>query len=239
MKVVFATMAGDALALAENSGTVHAVVGCLLLGSGIIAIATRKGSTQHRFSGKISVLMSLFLMPTALILLTLTDIHPRPSTVSNREELVDFLAIILLTAIYSNLQGYRWAVNHKPKINADALMMGMTLFISVFCLALTPFDVFIAPFKSSVGTFPLQPISAGLILIGISLLHGFFFVDDLKSYLKGQVSPQERITKHMHRSMAAVGGAFTAFAINNLGPIFVNNNWTVWPVWIVPPTIFL
>ncbi len=37
-----------------------------------------------------------------------------------------------LAGTYSILQGYRWSVNHKPKLDSDVVLMGMAAFLAIF-----------------------------------------------------------------------------------------------------------
>ena len=162
---------------------------------------------------------------------------PIPETISYKQDAVDFLTLVFLTGTYSILQGYRWAVNHKPKLDSDIVFMGMAAFLSIFSFYNAVVDLYLFPYTSTDKSLPMSPITATMITFAIGGLFVYFTYDDIKTYLKGKVTPQERVLKHTYRIMTALGGVFTAVAVTNFGAILVTNNWNPWPVYIVPPTI--
>ena len=83
-------------------------------------------------AGKIGVGLLLIVVSTAFVLLILLDVLPMPGNISYKQDAVDLLALLFLTGTYTTLQGYRWAVNHKPKLDSDVVLMGMAAFISIF-----------------------------------------------------------------------------------------------------------
>ena len=235
---LLAQLATDSLRLGKASAAIHLTAGCLALVFGLIATFTRKGAGRHRLAGKIGVGLLLVVVSTAFVLLILLDVLPMPGNISYKQDAVDLLALLFLTGTYTTLQGYRWAVNHKPKLDSDVVLMGMAAFISIFSFYNAIADLVLFPYTSTDKALPMNPMTATMITFAIGGLFAYFSYDDIKTYLKGKVTPQERVLKHTYRIMAAVGGVFMAVAITNLGPIFVTNNWNPLPVYLVPPTLF-
>ena len=238
MPDLLAQLATDTLQLGRASATIHLTAGCLALVFGIIATFTRKGAGRHRLAGKIGVGLLLIVVATAFVLLILLDVLPMPGNISYKQDAVDLLALLFLTGTYSTLQGYRWAVNHKPKLDSDVVLAGMAAYISIFSFYNAIADLVLYPYISTDKALPMNPITATMITFAIGGLFAYFTYDDIKTYVKGKVTPQERVLKHTYRIMAALGGVFAAVSITNLGPIFVAHSWNPMPVYIVPPTIF-
>jgi hypothetical protein len=218
--------------------TIHIIAGCLALVFGLIAAFTRKGAKRHRMSGKIGVALALTMLTPAFILLVLVNILPIAGHISNQKDVRDLLLLIFLGVTYSTLQGYRWAVNDKPKIDSDLLWIGVASFISLFALFNAIDDLLIHPFYSDNLNLPMNPATAAILTIAISGIFAYFAIDDLRTFLSNKLSDSDRIQKHTLRIMNAIGGMVTALSINNLGRVFVENNWNPLPVYVVPPTLF-
>jgi hypothetical protein len=225
-------------ALGWHALTIHIFAGCLSLVFGFIATFTRKGGKRHRLSGKIGVALTLAMLLPAFVLLVLVDILPIAGHISYQQDVRDLLLLIFLGVTYSALQGYRWAVNDKPRIDSDLLWLAVASFISLFALFNVIDDLLIHPFYSDNLNLPMNPETAAILTIAISGIFAYFAIDDLRTFSSNKVSANERILKHTFRIMNAVGGMVTALSINNLGRIFVENDWNPLPVYIVPPTLF-
>ncbi len=70
----------------------------------------------------------------------------------------------------------------------------------------------------------MSPIAATMITFADGGLFAYFTYDDMKTYLKGKVTRQERVLKHKYRIMAALGAAFTAVIVTSMGAMFVANH---------------
>ena len=225
-------------ALGWHALKIHIISGCLALVFGIIAAFTRKGGKQHRLSGKIGVAFALTMLIPAFILLVLVNILPIAGHISNQKDVRDLLLLIFLGVTYSALQGYRWAINDKAKIDSDLLWIGIASFISLFSLYNVVDDSLIHPFYSDNLNLPMNPATATILTMAIAGIFAYFAIDDIRTYLSNKVTTSERILKHTFRIMNAIGGMVTALSINNLGRVFVENDWNPLPVYVVPPTLF-
>ena len=225
-------------ALGWHSLAIHIIAGCLALVFGFIATFTRKGGRRHRLAGKIGVGLALTMLIPAFILLVLVNILPIAGHISYQSDVRDLLLLIFLGVTYSTLQGYRWAVNKKPKIDSDILWIAVAVFISLFAMYNVIDDLIIHPFYSDNLNLPMNPATATILTASISAIFAYFAIDDIRSFVGCKVTSSERILKHTYRIMNAVGGMVTALSINNLGRIFVENDWNPLPVYVVPPTLF-
>lgn len=181
--------------------------------------------------------LMLLLVITAFTLLILDGVIPLASSTAQRKDLMWMLSILLLAAIYPIIQGYRWSISHKPKLDTDIPMALMTLFTAIVAFINIPIDVIFRPFISTDVEFLMTPATAGLLLFFIGAISIYFFIDDLKTYLRNKVSRQEQISKHIYRSMTAFGAAATAVCIVIFSPLMLSHHWAVWPIYIVPPAL--
>lgn len=216
----------------------HITTGLLAIPLGVVAIFTRKGGGSHRLSGKLSLGLMALLLISAFALLILNGVIPLPSSYSYRKDLLRMLGILFLASIYPVIQGYRWAISHKPKLDTDIPMSLLSLFTAIMAFINIPIDVFFKPFHSTDVNFLMTPLTAALLLSAVGGASAYFFIDDLKTYCRNKVSREERILKHIYRTMLALGAVATAVTIVTLAPVLSRHNWIVWPAYIAPPAIF-
>ena len=214
--------------------TVAAVIACLL---GLTAVFTRKGGARHRWSGTAAVISLIFVFVTAFALLILASVIPMPANDPSRQDTLIFLTVTFLGGSYTTLQGYRWVACKRPRIPTDVLMMGVALFTSVFCFAYLPYEVFYRPYSSSNVGLPMTPVTAAGLFLAVGFVLLYFFVDDLKTYLGGKATHDERILKHTYRIMFMVGTALTTVVIVHFSPFFFRSGWPVWPLYVAPQVL--
>jgi uncharacterized membrane protein len=216
----------------------HITTGLIALPLGLVAIFTRKGGGVHRLSGKLSLGLMAILLISAFSLLILNGVIPLSSNYSYRKDLLRMLGILLLASVYPVIQGYRWAISHKPKLDTDVPMAFVALFTAIMAFINIPIDVIIKPFLSTNAHFLMTPVTAGVLLFFVGGASTYFFIDDLKTYSRNKVSKEDRILKHICRTMLALGALATAVTLVTLAPVLSGHNWIVWPVYVLPPAIF-
>lgn len=169
---------------------IHIAAGFLALAAGSVALATEKGRTWHRRSGRVFVWAMFSVAATAFIIATL-----RPSA---------FLFSIGVFSLYLGLTGWRAAVNRAGTPRPiDWTAAGVMLVAGAGMIGW-------GAFESIDGTVGLAPV-----LIVFGGIGGAAAISDLRSFRGGGVQGKRRIVRHLSRMIPGMIAATTAFVVVN------------------------
>jgi hypothetical protein len=196
---------------------VHHLAALIALGFGLIAMAVPKKSPGHRRNGQIALVAMAVLIALALLLLATYLLPDNPSRARGAQLLI-YLLVLAWMAAYSLLAGYRWASPRRshPVPAWDirlAILAGSGAFVSflglVWDLSQPPsYDpaLMMGPFGSEL-TFVLN---GGAFL--------WFGAADLRVLSHGELSDQERTTKHVVRLTMGIYALVVGVMLVNISP---------------------
>lgn len=175
------------------------------------------------------VVLTAFLM---FIFIALLPGYPRSA--GYKPEIEAYMLCLISVAAYSFFGGYRWAANPNPYVLCDPILPLLAIGAGLLSLVSIPLDAFVHPLFSTISVFPMSPLSATLSLSIFALTSLALAWDDMRTIWFKQVSPRQRILKHVNRVSMATVSVLTGFVVINLGPLFIAKGWDPSPLYILP-----
>lgn len=197
---------------------VHHLAALIGLGAGLIAMALPKLGSSHRRSGRIALLAMALLLVLAFALLATYLIPGNPSAGRGAQLLV-YLFVLAWMASYSLLAGYRWASPRRSKA-IPAWDISLAIIATggvVLSLAGLLWDLHQPPRYDT--ALMMGPFGSELTFFVNGVASAWFAWADLRVLQVGEISEQERVTKHVVRLTMGIYALLVGVILVNIAPL--------------------